>query len=283
MARFDNGFLSDLTVVRDNIILRVRIVRTWMQPMRNNPKVINMELIIMDEQDETGTSSLVLFKKEVKSLLNGVSAYQLLETRERNGKLDEFPYDFNQIIDRKYAFKINMDDWQSKKELPLWTVMKMSDDHEIINALIPLITSSKNRTNHKDHQNCLLACFLSEEEPKNITQALQDEIWVEAMQEELLQFKLQKVWVLVDLPYGKNEDGIYYDEVFAPVARIEAIRLYLAFASYMGFTIYQMDVKSAFLYGTIGEEVYVHQPLGFVDLAHPNKVYKGIKALYGLH
>ncbi|GKA82019.1 putative ribonuclease H-like domain-containing protein [Tanacetum coccineum] len=171
------------------------------------------------------------------------------------------------------------------------------------------------RTNHKDHQNCLFACFLSQEEPKTISQALQDERWVEAMQEELLQFKLQKVWVLVDLPYGKkvigtkwvfrnkrdertivmknkawlvaqgfrHEKGIDYDDVFAPVARIEAIRLFLAFASYMGFTVYQIDVKSAFLYGTIEEEVYVHQPPGFVDPAHPNKVYKVIKALYGLH
>ncbi|GJW47064.1 putative ribonuclease H-like domain-containing protein [Tanacetum coccineum] len=132
---------------------------------------------------------------------------------------------------------------------------------------------------------------------------------------ELLQFKLQKVWILVDLPFGKKaigtkwvfrnkrdersivvknkarlvaqgfrqEEGIDYDEVFAPVARIEAIRLFLAFASFMGFPVYQMDVKSAFLYGTIEEEVYVHQPPGFVDPAHPNKVYKVIKALYGLH
>ncbi|GJR10935.1 putative ribonuclease H-like domain-containing protein [Tanacetum coccineum] len=81
----------------------------------------------------------------------------------------------------------------------------------------------------------------------------------------------------------RQEEGIDYDEVFAPVARIEAIRLFLAFASFMGFPVYQMDVKSAFLYGTIKEEVYVHQPPGFVDLAHPNKVYKVIKALYGLH
>ncbi|GKA29963.1 putative ribonuclease H-like domain-containing protein [Tanacetum coccineum] len=181
-------------------------------------------------------------------------------------------------------------------------------------ALVSYI-SKQNRTNHKDHQNCLLACFLSQEEPKNISQALQDESWVEAMQEELLQFKLQKVWILVDLPSGKKaigtkwvfknkrdersivvknkarlvaqgfrqEEGIDYDEVFAPVARIEAIRLFLAFASYMGFTVYQMDVKSAFLYDTIKEEVYVHQPLRFVDPAHLNKVYKVIKALYGLH
>ncbi|GJU65118.1 putative ribonuclease H-like domain-containing protein [Tanacetum coccineum] len=81
----------------------------------------------------------------------------------------------------------------------------------------------------------------------------------------------------------RQEKGIDYDEVFAPVAKIKAIRLFLAFASYIGFTVYQMDVKSAFLYGTIKEEVYVHQPPGFVDPAHPNKVYKVIKALYGLH
>ncbi|GJZ88060.1 putative ribonuclease H-like domain-containing protein, partial [Tanacetum coccineum] len=123
------------------------------------------------------------------------------------------------------------------------------------------------------------------------------------------------VWILVDLPYGKKaistkwvfrnkrdergidvknkaglvaqgfrqEEGIDYDEVFAHVARIMAIRLFLAFASYMGFTVYQMDVKSAYLYGTIGEEVYFHQPPGFIDPAHPNKVYKVVKALYGLH
>ncbi|GJV95611.1 putative ribonuclease H-like domain-containing protein [Tanacetum coccineum] len=144
---------------------------------------------------------------------------------------------------------------------------------------------------------------LQDKEPKKVSQALADESWVEAMQEELLQFKLQEVWVLCDLPEGKRvigtkwvfrnkrdergtiiknkarlvaqgyrqEEGVDYDEVFAPVARIEAIRLFLAFASFMGFTVYQMDVKSAFLYGNITEEVYVKQPLGFEDPAHPNK------------
>ncbi|GJV57715.1 putative ribonuclease H-like domain-containing protein [Tanacetum coccineum] len=126
---------------------------------------------------------------------------------------------------------------------------------------------------------------------------------------------LNDVWKLVDLPNGKRaigtkwvfknkkdergivirnkarlvaqghrqEEGIYYEEVFAPVARIEAIRLFFAYASFMGFLVYQMDVKSAFLYGTIREEVYVTQPLGFKDPDHPNKVYKVVKALYGLH
>nr|GFB05575.1 hypothetical protein [Tanacetum cinerariifolium] len=92
-------------------------------------------------------------------------------------------------------------------------------------------------------------------------------------EEELLQFKMQKVWVLVDLPNRKR----------AIVARIEAIRLFLAYASFMGFMVYQMDVKSAFLYGTLKEEVYVCQPPGFEDPNYPNKVYKVVKALYGLH
>nr|GFA65461.1 putative ribonuclease H-like domain-containing protein [Tanacetum cinerariifolium] len=181
-------------------------------------------------------------------------------------------------------------------------------------GLITFINKQR-RTNHKDFQNCLFACFLSQMEPKKVTQALDDEIWVEAMHEELFQFKLLNVWTLVDLPYGKRaigtkwlyknkrdqkgivvrnkaklvaqgyrqEEGIDYDEVFAPVARIEAIRLFLAYASFMDFTVYQMDVKSAFLYGTIKEEIYVSQPLGFVDLEFPNRVYNVEKALYGLH
>ncbi|GKA77592.1 putative ribonuclease H-like domain-containing protein [Tanacetum coccineum] len=80
-----------------------------------------------------------------------------------------------------------------------------------------------------------------------------------------------------------QEEGIDYDEVFAPVARIEAIRLFLAYASFKDFVVYQMDVKSAFLYGKIEEEVYVCQQPGFEDPNFPNRVYKVEKALYGLH
>nr|GEX81231.1 hypothetical protein [Tanacetum cinerariifolium] len=144
---------------------------------------------------------------------------------------------------------------------------------------------------NEDFHTCMFACFLLQEEPK------------------------RKVWILVDLPQGKREigtkwvyrnkkdkrgivvrnkarlvaqghtkeEGIDYEEVFAPVARIEAIRLFLAYASFMGFMVYQMDVKSAFQYETIEEEVYVCQPPGFEDPDHPDKVYKVVKALYGLH
>ncbi|GKB19454.1 putative ribonuclease H-like domain-containing protein [Tanacetum coccineum] len=168
---------------------------------------------------------------------------------------------------------------------------------------------------HDTLNTCLYACFLSQIEPTSIAKALSDSSWVEAMQEELLQFKLQQVWILVDLPIGKRairtkwvfrnkkdergimitnkarlvaqgyrqEECIDYEEVFSPIARIEAIRLFLAYASFMGFLVYQMDVKSAFLYGTIEEEVYVTQTLGFKDPDHPDKVYKVVKILYGLH
>ncbi|GKD89414.1 putative ribonuclease H-like domain-containing protein, partial [Tanacetum coccineum] len=87
---------------------------------------------------------------------------------------------------------------------------------------------------------------------------------------------------LVAQGYTK-EEGIDYDEVFAPVARIEAIRLFLAYALFKDFVVYQMDVKSAFLYGKIEEEVYVCQPPGFKDLEFPDRVYKVEKALYGIH
>ncbi|KAK9073828.1 hypothetical protein SSX86_006422 [Deinandra increscens subsp. villosa] len=153
-------------------------------------------------------------------------------------------------------------------------------------------------------------------EPSNVDKALEDASWVEAMQEELQQFTKLGVWHLVDLPKNSKEpcgtkwvfkckkddrgvivrnkarlvvqgfsqiEGIDFNEVYAPVARIEAIRIFLAFAAHHGFKVYQMDVKSAFLNGKIREEVYVKQPPGFYDPDFPDKVYKLDKALYGLH
>ncbi|GJS46614.1 putative ribonuclease H-like domain-containing protein [Tanacetum coccineum] len=119
-------------------------------------------------------------------------------------------------------------------------VNKSSGAHAFV-----IYVQKQRRNNHKDFQHCLFACFLSQNKPKKISEALEDE-------------KLQ-------------EEGIDYDEVFAPVARIEAIRIFLAFASYMGFIVYQMDVKSVFLYGKIDEEVYVSQPPGFLDPKYLSK------------
>ncbi|GJV74779.1 putative ribonuclease H-like domain-containing protein [Tanacetum coccineum] len=140
------------------------------------------------------------------------------------------------------------------------------------------------RNNHTDYLHCLFACFLSQLEPRSVAQALNDSDWVEAIQEEIdaRGIVVRNKARLVAQGH-RQEEGIDYDEVFAPVARIEAIRLFLAFASYMGFMVYQMDVKSAFLYGEIDEEVYVTQPKGFEDPHFPKHVYKVVKALYGLH
>ncbi|GJZ52434.1 putative ribonuclease H-like domain-containing protein [Tanacetum coccineum] len=147
--------------------------------------------------------------------------------------------------------------------------------------------SAQRINNHKDFQHCLFACFLSQNEPKKISEALEDESWVDAMQEELNKKDERGVVVrnkarLVAQGH-RLEEGIDYDEVFSLVARIEAIRIFLAFASYMGFIVDQMDVKSAFLYGKIDEEVYVSQPPGFIEPTYPKKVYNIVKALYGLH
>jgi hypothetical protein len=148
---------------------------------------------------------------------------------------------------------------------------------------------------------CLYAAFLSKTEPTTVSEALSDSDWVTAMQEELNQFEQMKVWRLVHRPKGKTiigtkwvfknkkdedgvvvrnkarlvakgyrqKEGIDYDETFAPVARLEAIRIFLAYAAHRNFTVFQMDVKTAFLNGELQEEVYVSQPEGFVDGTRP--------------
>ncbi|GJV62611.1 hypothetical protein Tco_1473439 [Tanacetum coccineum] len=153
------------------------------------------------------------------------------------------------------------------------------------------------RTRGQLANSCLFACLLSSIEPANVAEALKDADWVSAMQDELDQFARLKVWRLVPRLEGKTiiktkwifknkkdesslvirnkarlvavgyyqQEGIDYDETFAPVARIEAIRLFLAYAAHKDFTVFQMDVKTAFLNGILKEEVYVGQPPGFVS------------------
>ncbi|GJT56133.1 retrovirus-related pol polyprotein from transposon TNT 1-94 [Tanacetum coccineum] len=120
-----------------------------------------------------------------------------------------------------------------------------------------------------DPEMCMFALTVGIVELKNIKEAMADSAWIEAMQEELHQFdRLQ-------------EEGIDFEESFALVARLEAVRIFVAYAAHKSFPIYQMDVKTAFLNGPLKEEVYVAQPDGFVDPDHPDKVYRLRKALYG--
>ncbi|GKC57280.1 retrovirus-related pol polyprotein from transposon TNT 1-94 [Tanacetum coccineum] len=154
-----------------------------------------------------------------------------------------------------------------------------------------------------DPEMCMFALTVSIVEPKNIKEAMADSAWIEAMLYELYQFDKLKVWELVDKPFGKmiiklkwlwknkkdedqtvirnkarlvakgyaQEEGIDFEESFAPVARLEAVRIFVAHAAHKSFPIYQMDVKTAFLNGPLKEEVYVAQPEGFVDPDHPEK------------
>ncbi|GKD93504.1 retrovirus-related pol polyprotein from transposon TNT 1-94, partial [Tanacetum coccineum] len=125
-----------------------------------------------------------------------------------------------------------------------------------------------------DGEMCMFALIISQTKPKNIKKAMADSAWIEAMQDEIHQFDRLDVWELVDRPLCKNS--------FAPVARLEAARLYVAYAAHKSFLVYQMDVKTTFLYGPLKEEVYVNEPDGFIDPYHPDQVYRLKKALYGL-
>ncbi|GKA15227.1 retrovirus-related pol polyprotein from transposon TNT 1-94 [Tanacetum coccineum] len=167
---------------------------------------------------------------------------------------------------------------------------------------------------HEQALFCYYDAFLTVVEPKMYKDALTQSCWIEAMQEELNEFERLEVWELVPRPDKvmvitlkwiykvkldelggilknkarlvargyRQEEGIDFEESFAPVARLEAIRIFLAFAAHMNMVVYQMDVKTAFLNGNLREEVYVSQPDGFVDPDNPNHVYKLKKALYGL-
>nr|GEW94385.1 hypothetical protein [Tanacetum cinerariifolium] len=165
-----------------------------------------------------------------------------------------------------------------------------------------------------DGDMCMYALTVSTIELKNFKEAMTDPAWIESMQEEILQFKRLDVWVLVPAPDNispltlkwlfkkkndeeqtviqkksrlvvrgyRQEEGNDFEESFALVARMKAIRIFLAYAAHKSFSVFQMDVKIAFLHGSLKEDVYVCQPEGLIDADHPSHAYKLKKALYGL-
>ncbi|GJV11468.1 retrovirus-related pol polyprotein from transposon TNT 1-94 [Tanacetum coccineum] len=149
----------------------------------------------------------------------------------------------------------------------------------------PVMTQNRHQT---DSELCMYALIVSTLEPKNIKEAMSDHTCIESMQDELHQFERLKVTLLFEKKYRlvakgyKKEEGIDFEESFAHVAHLEAVRMFVAFAAHKNITIFQMDVKTTFLNGPLKEEVYVSQPDGFIDLDFPNHVYRLKKTLYGL-
>ncbi|GJX07418.1 putative ribonuclease H-like domain-containing protein, partial [Tanacetum coccineum] len=161
----------------------------------------------------------------------------------------------------------NLETTMNVSSIPITRINKDHPKDQIIGDLnSAILTRRMSQQNLKEH--CL--------EPKKVIQALEDPSWIETMQEELLQFELQKVWTLVDLPNGKRAIGIKW--IFRNKKDEEELLL-----ETRKDWLHKIDVKSAFLYGTIEEEVYVCQLPGFEDPHFPDKVYKVEKALYGLH
>ncbi|GJR88160.1 retrovirus-related pol polyprotein from transposon TNT 1-94 [Tanacetum coccineum] len=201
-------------------------------------------------------------------------------------------------------------DHQFSKHNSKWT-----KDHPLENIISELARPVSIRLQlHEQALFCYYDAFLTAIEPKTYKDALTQSCWIKAMQESLMSSNALKSgssyprpdkvmvitlkWIykvkldelggilkskarLVARGY-RQEDGIDFEESFAPVARLEAIRIFLAFAAHMNMVVYQMDVKTTFLNSNLGEEVYVSQPNGFVDPDNPNHVYKLKKALYGL-
>jgi hypothetical protein len=190
-------------------------------------------------------------------------------------------------------------------------IQKVHPPQQIIRNLNERVTHSSSSAHLSCFSNILFVALF---EPRDVGHALSDLSWVNAMHEELENFERNQVWTLVDPPRDMNvigtkwvfknkqgEDGevvrnkarlvaqgysqvegLEFGETFAPVARLEAIRILLGFAASKGFKLYQMDVRSAFLNGVIHEEVFVRQPPCFESPKYPDRVYKLSKALYGL-
>ncbi|GJX04931.1 retrovirus-related pol polyprotein from transposon TNT 1-94 [Tanacetum coccineum] len=193
---------------------------------------------------------------------------------------------------------------------------RWTKDHPIVNVIgDPSRSVSIRKQLEIDAMWCYFDAFLTSVEPKNFKQAMTKPLWIDALQEEIHEIERLEVWELVSCPdkvfliklkwiykvktdeFGRvlknkarliaqgfrEEEGINFEQSFAPVARIEAIRIFIANAAHKNMTIYQMNVKTAFLNGKIKEVVYISQPEGFVDQDNPSHVYKLKKALYGLN
>ncbi|GJU42313.1 retrovirus-related pol polyprotein from transposon TNT 1-94 [Tanacetum coccineum] len=181
--------------------------------------------------------------------------------------LEDIASSKNEVVFGAEADMTNLDTYIPVNPIP---ITKIHKDHLVEQIIRDIHSAPQTRR-------------MTKTKPKMLIQALKDPSWIEAMNKKDKRGIMIRNKARLVAQGHTQEEGFDYDEVFALVARIEAIRLLLAYASYRDFVVYQMDVKSDFLYEKIEEEVYVCQPPGFDDLNFPNRVYKLEKAFYGLH
>ncbi|GJV73857.1 retrovirus-related pol polyprotein from transposon TNT 1-94 [Tanacetum coccineum] len=259
---------------------------------KGHPDLINTqgtnEQIVQAEQNDQGTNNL-----NVQT--------ELIETPITDDHLGDKSKPLVHIL------KLQSLIWSGEQNIELLNIICKPTERMLTKSMAAkLIAVSTNK--------CIFADFLYEVKPKKVSEVLKHPRWVGSMQEELNQFHRNKVWTIIPCPRGKTiigskwifmnkmdkygtiigkkervvaqgymqEKGIEYDETFALVARLKAIRIFIAYATYMNFKVYQMDFKSAFLNGKLKKEVFVQQPSSFESSEFLEYIYKLDKALYGL-
>nr|GEW23701.1 ribonuclease H-like domain-containing protein [Tanacetum cinerariifolium] len=304
MKGIKREFCVPRTLQQNGIVNRVLVTKPYNKTHSEllhggTPKFEDFSDNSINKDDDAGT----LVPAVGKHFPNSTNTFSVVGPSNADAKLEDITYSDDEDDVGAEADFNNLETSITVSPIPTTRVHK---DHSVTQIIGDLSSATQTRS---------MPRVAKDQEPKRVHQVSKDPSWIEVIQKELLQFKMQKFYVLVDLPHGKRaigtkwvfrnkkdergivvrnkarlvaqghtqEGGIDYEEVFAPVARKEAKRLFLAYASFVGFMVYKMDVKSAFLYGTIEEEVYVCQPLGFEDTDYRDKIYKVVKALYGLH
>ncbi|GJZ89527.1 retrovirus-related pol polyprotein from transposon TNT 1-94 [Tanacetum coccineum] len=260
----------------------------------------------LDNYHTSSSSSIVVDQDDAPPIV--ISSEEQVVTEPNSPVLNEVADEF--VQEDVADFDGNM--FHNAPQTPEFDVTKNHPLEQVIgDPSKPVMTRKRLQT---DVEVCMYALTVSTIEPKNIKEAMLDHSWIQSMQDELNQFKRLDVWELIECPVGRNiikvkwiwknkadaentvirnksclvakgygqKERIEFEESFAPVARLEAVRIFVAYAAHKNFPIFQMDVKTAFLNGPLKEEVFVQQPDGFVGPDFPNYVYRLKKALYGL-
>nr|GEZ17804.1 retrovirus-related Pol polyprotein from transposon TNT 1-94 [Tanacetum cinerariifolium] len=261
-----------------------------------------VEVIPPVNADLTGSPSSTMIEQDAPSTTHmGSDPLVGIPIPDKNSEQSTIPASPQVIVQTNHPLPHNNSKW--------------TKDHPLNNIIGQLDRPVSTRLQlHEQALFCYYDAFLTSVEPKTYKEALTQSCWIEAMQEELHEFERLKVLELVPRPDKvmvitlkwiykvkldelggilknkarlvargyRQEEGIDFEEAFASVARLEAIRIFLAYDAHKNMVVYQMDVKTAFLNGNLREDVYISQPDGFEDPNNPNHVYKLKKALYGL-